>query len=73
MAVTVGRMHNLNFDHVDVNISKRGGSSNDNSELWHKRLGHLSKGGMLELHKRKLLQGVKSCKLDFCKFCVFRK
>ncbi|KAK3026865.1 hypothetical protein RJ639_041992 [Escallonia herrerae] len=49
------------------------GSSNDNSELWHKRLGHLSEGGMLELHKRKLLQGVKSCKLDFCKFCVFGK
>ncbi|KAK2982865.1 hypothetical protein RJ640_025051 [Escallonia rubra] len=30
-------------------------SSNDNSELWHKRLGHLSEGGMLELHKCKLL------------------
>ncbi|KAK2997449.1 hypothetical protein RJ639_025454 [Escallonia herrerae] len=56
-----------------ASVSTHAGSSNDNSELWHKRLGHLSEGGMLELHKRKLLQGVKSCKLDFCKFCVFGK
>ncbi|KAK2993794.1 hypothetical protein RJ640_027672 [Escallonia rubra] len=56
-----------------ASVSTHVGSSNDNSELWHKRLGHLSEGGMLELHKRKLLQGVKSCKLDFYKFCVFGK
>ncbi|KAK3038599.1 hypothetical protein RJ639_027262 [Escallonia herrerae] len=56
-----------------ASVSTHAGSSNDNSEFWHKRLGHLSEGGMLELHKRKLLQGVKSCKLDFCKFCVFGK
>ncbi|KAK2973333.1 hypothetical protein RJ640_015088 [Escallonia rubra] len=56
-----------------ASVSTHTDSSNDNSELWHKRLGHLSEGGMLELHKRKLLQGVKSCKLDFCKFCVFGK
>ncbi|KAK3032792.1 hypothetical protein RJ639_035895 [Escallonia herrerae] len=56
-----------------ASVSTHTSSSNDNSELWHKRLGHLSEGGMLELHKRKLLQGVKSCKLDFCKFCVFGK
>ncbi|KAK2978837.1 hypothetical protein RJ640_030648 [Escallonia rubra] len=55
-----------------ASVSTHVGSSNDNSELWHKRLGHLSEGGMLELHKRKLLQGVKSCN-DFCKFCVFGK
>ena len=28
---------------------------------------------MLELHKRNMLKGVKSCKLDFCKFCVLGK
>ncbi|KAK2984041.1 hypothetical protein RJ640_001202 [Escallonia rubra] len=56
-----------------ASVSTHACSSNDNSELWHKRLGHLSEGGMLELHKRKLLQGVKSSKLDFCKFCVFGK
>ncbi|KAK2968665.1 hypothetical protein RJ640_004024 [Escallonia rubra] len=49
------------------------GYSSDNSELWHKRLGHLCEGDMLELHKRKLLQGMKLCKLDFYKFCVFGK
>ncbi|KAK2973983.1 hypothetical protein RJ640_013544 [Escallonia rubra] len=56
-----------------ASVSTYASSSNDNFELWHKRLGHLSEGGMLELHKRKLLQGVKSCKFDFCKFCVFGK
>jgi hypothetical protein len=28
---------------------------------------------MLELHRRNLLKGVKTCKLEFCKFCVLGK
>ena len=28
---------------------------------------------MLELHKRNLLKGMKTCKLDFCKYCVYGK
>jgi len=37
------------------------------------RLGHLSERRMTELHKRNLLHGVKTCKLNFCKFCVLGK
>ncbi|KAK4385200.1 Retrovirus-related Pol polyprotein from transposon TNT 1-94 [Sesamum angolense] len=48
-------------------------SCDDNTKLWHMRLGHLSELGMTELYKRNLLHGVKSCKLDFCKFCVLGK
>ncbi|WCJ18000.1 Transposon Ty1-LR1 Gag-Pol polyprotein [Euphorbia peplus] len=48
-------------------------SDEDNTKLWHMRLAHLSESGMTELHKRNLLHGVKSCKLDFCKFCVLGK
>ncbi|KAL0284885.1 UNVERIFIED_CONTAM: Retrovirus-related Pol polyprotein from transposon TNT 1-94 [Sesamum calycinum] len=48
-------------------------SCDDNTKLWHMRLGHLSEHGMTELHKRNLLCGVKRCKLDFCKFCVLGK
>jgi len=48
-------------------------SHDDNTKLWHMRLGHLSERGMTELHKRNLLHGVKTCKLDFCKFCVLGK
>jgi hypothetical protein len=33
----------------------------------------MSERGMLELHKKNLLKGVKTCKLDFCKFCVLGK
>ena len=47
--------------------------SNENTNLWHMRLGHLSKRGLNELHKRNLLNGVKGCKLDFCKICVMGK
>nr|KYP49616.1 hypothetical protein KK1_028586 [Cajanus cajan] len=28
---------------------------------------------MIKLHKRGLLKGVKTCKLDFCKYCVLGK
>ena len=45
----------------------------DNTTLWHMRLGHMGEHGMMELHKRKLLKGIKTCKLEFCKYCVFGK
>jgi hypothetical protein len=48
-------------------------SHNDATKLWHLRLGHLSERGMMELHKRSLLKGVRSCKMDLCKYCVLGK
>ncbi|KAE8715770.1 hypothetical protein F3Y22_tig00110160pilonHSYRG00432 [Hibiscus syriacus] len=48
-------------------------SCDDTTKLWHMHLAHLSERGMTELHKRNLLYGVKSCKLDFCKYCVLGK
>uniref|UniRef100_A0A2N9FRN5 CCHC-type domain-containing protein n=1 Tax=Fagus sylvatica TaxID=28930 RepID=A0A2N9FRN5_FAGSY len=45
-------------------------SEDDDTLLWHMRLGHMSERGMRELHKRNLLTGIKSCKLDFCKYTV---
>ena len=48
-------------------------SSTDDTKLLHMQLGHIGECGMLELHKRNLLKGVKTCKLDFCKYCVYEK
>ena len=45
----------------------------DNTTLWHMRLGHMGECGMIELHKRKLLKGIKTCKLELYKYCVFGK
>ena len=45
----------------------------DNTTLWRMRLGHMGEHGMMELHKRKLLKGIKTCKLELCKYCVFEK
>ena len=45
----------------------------DNIALWHMRLRHMGERGMIELHKRKLLKGIKTCKLKFCKYYVFGK
>ena len=45
----------------------------DDTLLWHLRLGHMSETGMLKLHTRGLLPGVRSCKLEFCKYCVMGK
>ena len=46
-------------------------SNTDDTKLWHMRLGHIGERGMLELHKRNVLRGVKTCKLDFCKYCMY--
>ncbi|KAL4351605.1 hypothetical protein GQ457_06G013870 [Hibiscus cannabinus] len=43
-------------------------SCDGDTKLWHMRLGHLSESGMVALHKRNLLHGVKSCKLNFYDF-----
>ncbi|KAL2630081.1 hypothetical protein R1flu_014767 [Riccia fluitans] len=43
------------------------------AQLWHWRLGHMSKKGMEVLHKQDLLSGLKSSKLDFCEHYVFGK
>ena len=45
----------------------------DNTTLWHMWLGHMGERGMMELHKRKLLKGIKTCKLEFNKYYVFGK
>ena len=45
----------------------------DSTALWHMRLGHIGERGMMELHKRKLLKGIKTCKLEFYKYCVLGK
>ncbi|KAE8658345.1 hypothetical protein F3Y22_tig00116971pilonHSYRG00233 [Hibiscus syriacus] len=48
-------------------------SCDDTTKLWHIHLAHLSECGMNELHKINLLHGIKSYKLDFCKYCVLGK
>ena len=48
-------------------------SNTDDTKLWHMRLGHIGEHSMLELHKKNLLKGVKTCKLDFCKYYVHGK
>uniref|UniRef100_A0A2N9J203 Integrase catalytic domain-containing protein n=1 Tax=Fagus sylvatica TaxID=28930 RepID=A0A2N9J203_FAGSY len=48
-------------------------SEDDDTLLWHMRLGHMSERGIRELHKRNLLTEIKSCKLDFCKYCIMGK
>ena len=48
-------------------------SEDDDTLLWHMQLGHMSEHGMRKLHKRNLLAGIKSCKLDFCKYCIMGK
>jgi hypothetical protein len=48
-------------------------SESDCTILWQMRLGHMGERGMVELHKRNLLKGVKTCKLDFCKFRILGK
>ncbi|KAE8674685.1 putative ribonuclease H protein [Hibiscus syriacus] len=48
-------------------------SYDDTTKLCHMRLAQLSECGIAELHKRNTLHGVKSCKLNFCKYSVLVK
>ena len=46
-------------------------SITNDTKLWHMWLGHFGERGMLKLHKKNTLKGVRMCKLDFCKYCVY--
>uniref|UniRef100_A0A803P4C8 Uncharacterized protein n=1 Tax=Cannabis sativa TaxID=3483 RepID=A0A803P4C8_CANSA len=46
---------------------------NDDTRLWHLRLGHVSESGISELDKQGLLKGKLDRKLPFCEECVFGK
>ncbi|CAL2237328.1 unnamed protein product [Prunus armeniaca] len=47
--------------------------SEDDTQLWHLRLGHMSERATQEFHKRKFLKGVHSCKLELYKYCIMGK
>jgi len=42
-------------------------------EVWHRRLGHISKKGMKVMLSKNKLSGLKSIVLDFCEVCVYGK
>ncbi|KAG8492060.1 hypothetical protein CXB51_015686 [Gossypium anomalum] len=57
----------------DAAVASSSLSDDDITKLWHRRLGHMSENGMVELSKRGLLDGQGICKLNFCEHCVFGK
>ncbi|KAG8475436.1 hypothetical protein CXB51_032203 [Gossypium anomalum] len=57
----------------DATVASSSLSDDDITKLWHMRLGHISENGMVELSKRRLLDGQGICKLNFCEHCVFGK
>jgi len=48
-------------------------SGEENAQLWHMRLGHMSEKGMAVLNKRGLFGSQKIGSLDFCEYCVLGK
>lgn len=48
-------------------------SAQDNTQLWHARMGHLSEKGLRQLSKQNLLGGDQITHLQFCENCVLGK
>ena len=48
------------------------GQENDMS-LWHQRLGHISEQGLRELHRKGIIEQLKTCALPFCEVCILGK
>lgn len=43
------------------------------ADLWHQRLGHISKKGLHVMHTRNQLSGLKLVDLAFCEHCLYDK
>ena len=57
----------------DVVVASCSLSEDDITKLRNMRLGHMSENNMAELSRRRLLDGQKTSKLQFCEHCVFGK
>jgi len=48
-------------------------ATNENSNLWHKRLGHMSEKGMKVMHSKGKLPSLRSIEIDICEDCILGK
>ena len=48
-------------------------ATNDDSSLWHNKLGHMSLRGMKELLSKEKLPKLKNVHFDMCESCVMGK
>nr|KYP40338.1 Retrovirus-related Pol polyprotein from transposon TNT 1-94 [Cajanus cajan] len=48
-------------------------AANDNPNLWHQRLGHMSEKGMKIMHSKGKLPGLQSMEIEMCEDCIFGK
>ncbi|KAK9065390.1 hypothetical protein SSX86_016773 [Deinandra increscens subsp. villosa] len=62
---------NGNVEKSDVVLITEEG--NKQALLWHKRLGHISSQGLIELNKKKVLGNLVSCEVQFCEHCIMGK
>ncbi|KAK2410217.1 putative mitochondrial protein [Trifolium repens] len=75
MVVARGK-RNSNLYVVQLGVSKCYINTCDNdssSELWHKRLGHMSEKGLSILAKKNVLNGVSDARLKKCSHCLAGK
>ena len=48
-------------------------AANENPNLWHQRLGHMSEKGMKIMHSNGKLPGLQSVEIDMCEDCILGK
>ncbi|WVZ18179.1 hypothetical protein V8G54_005501 [Vigna mungo] len=48
-------------------------AANENPNLWHQRLGHMSEKGMKIMHSKGKLPGLQSIEIDMCEDCILGK
>ncbi|WVZ05968.1 hypothetical protein V8G54_019314 [Vigna mungo] len=48
-------------------------AANENPNLWHQRLGHMSEKGMKIMHSKGKLPGLQSVEIDMCEDCILGK
>ena len=48
-------------------------AGNENSKLWHQRLGHMSEKGMKLMHSKGKIPELQSVEVDMCEECILGK
>lgn len=73
MVIARGKKSGTLYQTAGLSCSISVATGNDDSNMWHQRLGHMSEKGLRVMHSKGKLAGLRSVNIDMCEDCILGK